>query len=398
MTSRRSLRTLAVAGALVCALAACAGGSGSGSDAAAGTDGSKVIKIGISSIQSGPAASSGVGLECTVKNYFDEAQKAGTLNGYTFEVVSRDHQYDPSRAANIAREFVQDDVFAVLTDGTATMRAALPAVQPRDIPIFAYADGALFTKPDYPRMYGINPDYAGQARQGAKLMLDQLGVRKVGIAYLNSEAGEPSAKAFPEYITAHGGEVVASEAIAANATDYTAQAQNLKAAGAEAVYTNLLDTGLAAMQKAADAVGYHPKWVSWAQGSGPVFYKLAGPLAAGTYVQLLAAPRTGAAEDANTQQFRDVIAACGDNATEQASAFGAGIIRAVQKATANGQELTRDGFVEALAAHGEQIGAVQSVTWDDTTHAGATKTAYYQVGPAPGLELTKVTDFADLPA
>jgi branched-chain amino acid transport system substrate-binding protein len=396
MTTRRLPRSLAIVGALVCALAAaCGGGSSSGSST--GTEG-KVIKIGISSIQSGPAASSGVGLDCTVRNYFDQAQKAGSLNGYTFEIISRDHQYDPARAATIAREFAQDDVFAVLTDGTATMRAALPALQPRNIPIFAYADGALFAKPQYARMYGINPDYAGQARQGAELMLTKLNVRKLGIAYLNSEAGEPAAKAFPAYVTAHGGQVVATEAIASTATDYTAQAQNLKAAGAEAVYSNLLDTGLAALQKAADSIGYHPKWVAWAQGTGPTYYKLAGPLATGTYAQLFAAPRTGAAVDANAQQFRDTIAACGDFATEQASAFGAGIIRAVQKATANGAPLTRDAFVAALESHGEQIGAVREVTWDDTTHAGATATGYYQVGPAPGFELTKVTDFAPLPA
>lgn len=384
----------AVAALAGLSLSACGGGSASAERAVAAD---KTVTIGISSIQSGPAASSGISLNCAVKAYLDEANESGRANGYKFEVVSRDHQYDPSRAASIAREFVSEDVFLMLTDGTATMKAALPAIEPRRIPIFATADGAAFTPPKYDSMFGINPSYAREAAGGARFIIDKLGETKTAIAYLNSEAGEPAAEAFPAYIEANGGEVLASEAIAAANTDYTAQANKLKASGAKVVYSFLLDTGLAALQKASDGIGYKPTWVSWFPAFTPSYLELAGGLAEGTYISQFSTPlsETG---DEGVATYLKVMEACPDAVTAQAaqsaSSFAAAIVAGVAKATDGGAELTRDGFIKAIQGADQSYGVIPSVTWTDKTHAGATKAAMYQV---TGGKLKAVTEYETLP-
>jgi hypothetical protein len=47
---------------------------------------------------------------------------------------------------------------------------------------------------------------------------------------------------------------------------------------------------LAGLQKAADAIGYHPKYVSFYGNLVPAYVKLAGPLAEGTYVDGMQQP------------------------------------------------------------------------------------------------------------
>lgn len=370
-------------------LSAC-GGNG-GDDAGISAD--KTITIGISSNQSGPAATSGLGLKCAVEAYLEDANDNGGINGYKFKILSRDQQYDPSRTAAITREFVTDGIFLMLTDGTATMKAALPIIEPKGIPIFATADGAIFTPPEYDRMFGINPDYGREAAGGARFIIDELKEKKVAIAYLNSEAGEPAAKEFPAYIESHGGEVVASEAIASTATDYTAQAQKLKQSGAPVVYSFLLDTGLAALQKASKAIGYSPTWVSWFPAYTPSYLDLAGGLADGTYISQFATPLSDTSDEGVAKYLEVMEKSCPDYVTAQsaqsASTFAAGIIAGVEKATEGGKELTREAFVAALEGAEQAYAVTPSVTWNDETHAGATKAAMYQIQDGKLVPKTK---------
>ena len=394
MAIKPKLATAAVATLAAVSLVACGGAKSTDG----GISGEKTVKIGISSIQSGPAASSGLSLKCTVEGYLNAANESGGVNGYTFETISRDHQYDPSRAANIARQFVSDDVFLMLTDGTATMNATIPAIEPRGIPIFATADGAVFTPPKYDSMFGINPNYAREAAGGARFIIDELGEKQTAIAYLNSEAGEPAAKAFPAYIEANGGKVLASEAIAATNTDYTAQANKLKASGAKVVYSFLLDTGLAALQKASDSIGYRPTWVSWFPAYTPSYLDLAGPLAEGTYVSQFATPLSETSDE-NVSTYLDIMQkACPDSVTAQAaqsaSSFAAAIVAGVEKATEGNAELTREGFVAAIKGADQAYGLTPSVTWNDETHAGATKAAMYQI---KSEKLVAITEYQTLP-
>ncbi len=394
MIASRTILTVTSATALVVGLVGCAAQPSASSAA----DPARTLTIGVSSIQSGSAATSGLGMKCAVEAYLDAANEAGGVNGYTFEVVSRDHQYDPARAATIAREFVGDGVFAMVTDGTATMKAALPAVERAKIPIFATADGALFTPPEYPAMFGINPDYAREAASGAKFILDDLGETSAGLAYLNSEAGKPASESFPKYMTDNGGSVAATVAIAATATDFTPYAQSLKASGTAVVYSFLLDTQLASLQKASDAIGFAPKWVSWFPAFTKSYLDLAGPLAEGTYMSAFSTPLSDTTDPGVAEYLKVMTPHCPDNMTSQsamsAASFADAIVNAVGAASADGQEVTQTSFVSAMAGSNLELGVTPSVTWSEETHAGATQSAMYQIADST---LVSVTPYEEQP-
>ncbi len=256
----------------------------------------------------------------------------------------------------------------------------------------------MFTPPEYDLMFGINPDYGREAAGGARFIIDELGAKKTAIAYLNSEAGEPAAEAFPAYIEANGGQVVASEAIASTNIDYTAQAQKLKSSGATVVYSFLLDTGLAALQKAADSIGYDPIWVSWFPAFTPSYMELAGDLAEGTYVSQFATPLTETSDPGVSEYLEVMEPACSDYVTSQAaqsaSSFAAAIVEGVRVSTEGDKELDREAFAAAIEGTDQPFGLTPSVTWDDTTHAGATKSAMYQV---KGGKLEVQTEYELLP-
>lgn len=225
----------------------------------------------------------------------------------------------------------------------------------------------MFTPPEYDLMFGINPDYGREAAGGARFIIDELGAKKTAIAYLNSEAGEPAAEAFPAYIEANGGQVVASEAIASTNIDYTAQAQKLKSSGATVVYSFLLDTGLAALQKAADSIGYDPIWVSWFPAFTPSYMELAGDLAEGTYVSQFATPLTETSDPGVSEYLEVMEPACSDYVTSQAaqsaSSFAAAIVEGVRVSTEGDKELDREAFAAAIEGTDQPFGLTPSVTW-----------------------------------
>lgn len=399
---RKHLATLAIASSLALALTACAnGGEGTtnddNGDNGATTGG--VLKIGVGSAQSGPSASSGLSLLCTTEAYVKNVNDEGGIGGYTFEVISRDHQYDPSRSAAIAQEFVNEEVFAMLTDGTAPMQAALPILEPNQIPLFATSDGGVFTPPPSDYVFGINPSYAREALGGARFILEDLGVDEIGFVYLNSAAGEPAAAVFEPFVEENGGTVVSSDAIAATATDYAPYAHNLKESGATVVYSFLLDTGLASLQKAASAIGYDPTWVSWFPAYTGSYLELAGDLSEGVYVSEFTTPITET-DDPAVQAYLDIVPdTCPDlystQAAQSASSFADALVEGVRRLVDAGEDVTGANLAEALRGDNQEFGLTPSVTWNDESVAGATKAAMFKI--VDGI-LERQSEYAELPA
>lgn len=376
-------------------LSGCSGNASGDSTSASDS----TIKVGISSIQSGSVASAGLGMECAIEAYLNDANENGGVNGYDFEVVSRDHGYDPSQASQIARDFVDEDVFVMATDGSGTLNAALPVIQPEGIPVFGTADGVNFAQPEYDRLFGVNPDYKREAAAGAEFILNELGENDVALVYANSEAGQPALEAFPAYMEQNGGEVLAEEAIAIDNTDYTAQANTLQSSGADVVYSFLMDTGLAALQKASENIGYNPTWVSWFPVYTPSYLELAGSSANGTYVSQFGTPISEVDNEAVSSFTTVVGETCPEHLETQsahsASTFAEAILRGVDKATEDGGELTQDKFVEALVGEEQALGLTPSVTWNDETRVGATKSAFYQIDEDG--ELVQETEYETQP-
>lgn len=392
----RNLAVPAVLTALA-ALAAC--GSDEGSSAAAGVEGG-TVKIGLSVTLSGALASSGSATECGVRAYLEKANAEGGINGYTFEFSSKDNQYDPAIAATLAREMASDGVFAVVVSGTATTQASFPVLQQRGIPVFGSMDGAMVSPPEWKGGFGYFPSYEKDGESAATFIHDELGESTASVVYF-SPPGDPNSQGFQKTFEAAGGTVAANEALAPDVTDFSALAQKLKAGGAPVVYAAVVDTQLAALQKATDAIGYDPEWVSWTHAQGPTYLELAGDLSEGVYFSQWAISETETDDPAVKDYLEAVgnVDGCEDRTAEalvkSGYAQGAMIAHAVEETTSSGEEPTPEGLIDVLSAvEDQQFGLTPHVTFDEESHAGVRQDSYWQIVDG---QLELVRDFAPLP-
>jgi len=288
-----------------------------------------------------------------------------------------------------------------VSEGTEPLKAMAPLTSAANIPVFSETDGSTLTPPTkpYDHVYGVNPVYTRVAAQGAVFIADTLKETKAGLVYLNYNGEVVAKDTFPAVFKSKGGTVVDVESIDLKTNDYAPFVQKLKASGAPVVYTFVLDSQVAGLQKAAAAIGYSPKWVAWFFGYTPSYVKLAGSLATGSYVSQFQWPLSDKADpgvqtylEAMKQYYPSEI----DSPTaEQGWTFGAIIAKGVTEATKGGKKLTTENFTAALDnINGERLGLI-SITYNSQTHAGASKSGYYQV-QADG-SLKTVAPYAELP-
>lgn len=392
----------ALASVVALSAAACGSSSTSGSGGSGGqTAASKTVTIGLSSILSGPAATAGQGTDAGIRAYMDTVNAAGGINGYKFAFNEQDNAYNPAQAATVARSLVAANVFTIVTEGSDPLAATVPVSNPHQIPVFAEANGETFDPPasPYQYSYGINPSYHDLAAQGAQFILDSLHETKAATVDLNNAGEDIANGAFTQYFTAHGGTVVDSEVTQLTTTDYSPFAAKLKASGAPVVYAFILDSELPGLQKAAAAIGYNPKWVTWFDPYTTGYLQLAGSLANGVYVSYFLTPLNDTS-DPQVQAYLTAMqkyepAEINNQPASQGWTFGAIIADAVRQVTAGGKPLTRTAFMAALNRDGSAVGLVQSMTYTSDNHVGATEAAYYQIQPDNSLKA--VTTYQPLP-
>ena len=397
-TWTRRLMGLAVIATMGCGSLGGNSSSGSGSGSG-GAD--KTIKIGLHSILSGPAATAGTGTDAGVQAYLKKLNEKGGINGYKFTFNEQDNGYNPAQSATVGRTLIDDRVFAIVSEGTEPLKALAPLTSAANIPVFSETDGATLTPPTKPfdHVYGVNPVYTRVAAQGAVFIADTLKETRAALVYLNFNGEVVAKDAFPAMFKSRGGTVVDVESIEVKTNDYAPFVQKLKASNAPVVYTFILDSQVAAIQKAAAAIGYNPKWVAWFFGYTPGYVKLAGNLAAGSYVSQFQWPlsdRSDAGVQAYLEAMKQYYPSEIDSPTaEQGWTFGAIIARGVTEATKGGKKLTTEAFTAALDnINGERLGLI-SITYNSQTHAGASKSGYYQI-QADG-SLKTVAPYAELP-
>jgi ABC-type branched-subunit amino acid transport system substrate-binding protein len=389
-----SLATVAVG---VTVLAGCGSGAGAAS---------KTIDIGFSVPLSGPIASTGFAQACGFKAYIDAENKAGGINGYTIKVNQKDNQYDPATAASIARGFATGGkTFATYVVGSATSEASLPVLQPRNIPMFATADGALYSPPKWKGEFGYFPDYSDEAASAANFVTGKLGATKVAHVYFGGAVGATSVNKFKDGVQAAGGQDVLDQEVPATTTDFTPIAQKLKDANAPVVYAQLVDAQIAGLQKAAAAIGYNPKWVMWNISYGSTYLSLAGKLAVGNYVSQWAWPVTQESEP-TVKTFLDDMKAeggkCAGQIYESNAATGYGVAAAmsygIQQATKGGAKPTVDSFISDLSFSNKPMGTTPQMTYSSDSHAGVSANSYWKVtSTAQGGSLKLAQGFTPLP-
>lgn len=204
-------------------------------EGAGGEASGDTIKIGLSAKITGADAANGDRMVKAATMAVDEINEAGgLLGGRQVELVIEDDQTDNAAALNVANLFAgNDEICAVVGPwNSGQILAAGEAYATAGIPFLG-----LGTNPD---LLDLGNDYCFLVRANdtimasaaARLIIDELASKKVGIMYTTNEFGTGAMEIIQEACEAEGIEVI-PEAINIGDTDVTGQILELSTAGVD---------------------------------------------------------------------------------------------------------------------------------------------------------------------
>ena len=266
--SKQSVR-VACGAALLTVVAACgtggsnSGGGGSGSlQTGPGVNAStKTITIGIESPLSGAVAVIGKPLTEGNEAYFKHVNDNGGVDGWKINYIEKDDQYNPQTHVQLYNELAPQIAMLGQSLGSPTTAAIEPLADSANLVVGAAAQSSAFVNDKV--MAVIGTPYAVDVANGLNYFITQKGNAgaKVALFYQNDDYGADGVKGYNAALAAEKFTDAGRVSYNATDTDFTAQAQQLKATGAQFVMVTAIPTAAAKLIGTAAVLGYTPVWI-----------------------------------------------------------------------------------------------------------------------------------------
>ena len=140
----------------------------------------------------GPAQALGQGMREGILAAFEEANRAGGVNGRKLELKSIDDGYEPEKTIVATHQAIKEDkVFALLgAVGTPTSRAGQPIATAAKVPFIGPFTGAEFLRNPFNRyIVNIRSSYFQETEAWIEHLTTDLGVTKIAILYQDDTFG-----------------------------------------------------------------------------------------------------------------------------------------------------------------------------------------------------------------
>jgi branched-chain amino acid transport system substrate-binding protein len=201
---------------------------------------------------SGAGAAAGTNWRDGLTMAFDEINAAGGILGKTIEVHSYDSHTDPQTSRALVQKVVDEDAYVLMgTVYSSSTIVNMMVAQQAGLPQFTGSEAPKITAMGNPYIFRT----AFGAQKGlpkiSSYMKDGLGLKKVGIAWVNSEFGKGGHDVFLEQMEKKGIEVVADVPSESGQVDFASDVVKLKESGAEAVFVYLTEEESARFLKEA---------------------------------------------------------------------------------------------------------------------------------------------------
>lgn len=311
------------------------------------------IKFGASLDNSGPAAVFGEGYIAVTDAYFEQINAAGGVHGRELTWVYENDGYDPGTAAsNVRRLIDQESVFALLyASGSATNNAMMDYVDEQGVPFLMITSSGSSTDPPKACCFSaITPaELYGAAM--VKYASTDLGAKTIAIVYQDDDFGQAGITGARNGATDTGVEIIAEVPHERDATEYSAQVDLLKSAGADVVLMFTTVPPTAGILKQAKAVGFETTWLSSIASANPRTLELAEGAAEGVYFAFVWPPSDADTTDPGLKSFQDLMLSTGLDITEIGQQHAMPFVNvelAVKALEKAGRNLTRESFVAAL--------------------------------------------------
>jgi len=140
----------------------------------------------------GPAQALGQGMREGILAAFEEANRAGGINGRKFELKSIDDSYEPEKTIEATNKAIKEDkIFALVgAVGTPTSKAGQPIATAAKVPFIGPFTGAEFLRNPFNRyVVNIRASYFQETEAWVEHLTNDLGVARIAILYQDDAFG-----------------------------------------------------------------------------------------------------------------------------------------------------------------------------------------------------------------
>jgi branched-chain amino acid transport system substrate-binding protein len=413
--SRRATTFACIATGLALVTAACGAGEeredNPGSTVGITDD---TIKIGAHFPLTGVAAPGYSEIPLGHQAYYDYVNANGGINGRQIEWVFKDDAYDPSKTNSVTNELVlQEEIFGMVGGlGTPTHRQVVDFLNEEEVPDLFVSSGSLQWGDDpasKPWTFGWQTDYESEGKVIGQYVAENMPDAKVGLFLQDDDFGDDGEKGVRQFLDE---QIVEVQRYTAGNTDIGPQIAALQAADVDIVLGFNVPSYTALSQLAALTLGFETQWFYSNVGSDPT---LVGGLLANfsegkvtNGAQMLDGvmtteyiPGVDAPDDPWVQLWQKVWDEHGGEG-ELTNYKVYGMSQAytfVQALAAAGEDVTREGIVEALEEHGGDFEGpgLAPFRYSEDSHMGISGMSVIEIENGVGEPLTpvKVTDIGD---
>jgi ABC-type branched-subunit amino acid transport system substrate-binding protein len=233
---------------------------GPGVDAAA-----KTIRIADINALTGPASALGKPVAAGHRAFFKALNAGGGIDGWKIRLTIKDSGYQPQQHVQIYNA-IRNDVALLNSFGSPTTKAIQALVD---------RDKLVTTPASFDSIWGADPVIAPVGTPYSSDIANALDYYtksgkdkpKIGIIYQNDEYGQDGLRGYKAAKSALGFGDGGRQTFKAGDTEFTAQIQKLKAAGAQAVVVVALPSSTGPIVGTAASLGFKPQWIL----QGPAF-------------------------------------------------------------------------------------------------------------------------------
>jgi branched-chain amino acid transport system substrate-binding protein len=308
------------------------------------------IKIGVIQPLTGSVAYNGTSDVNGSRLAVEERNAKGGVLGKKVELIIEDGQCNPAKSVNAAEKLIQRDKVPVLSGAfcsSATM-AVMPVAENYKIPLVTgVSSKADLTEKGNKWFFRATETDALLAQSFAKILYDQLKLRKVAYIGVNDDWGRGGVEEFEKQMKALGATTVMKEYFDHGTTDFYTILTKLRASGADGAFVaaETQDGSIFVKQKAEFGLKLKVFGVgSWATAD---FIKLTGPASEGIYAAVpyaatMTTPKNKAFVEAYEAKYKEMpgkYGAAGYNAINI-------IMDAIQRAGAPDPEKIREALVK----------------------------------------------------
>lgn len=243
----------------------------------------ETVKIGFIGPLSGGNAQQGLSARNGFQLAIDQANASGSLP-FKLEGVVLDDAANPQTGVAAALKLTNDpDVVAATGHwNSGVALATIPVFSRANMPFIVWgAISPKITETNNPFVSRVVTTLVNTNEPLAKWAADSIG-KKIAIVSDTSDYGLANVKAFTNFYTAAGGEVVATETAPVGTTDFRALLTKIKGTSPDAVYFGGVVTEAALVRKQMKELGLDVPMIGVDGFHDPEFIKIAGAAAEGT--------------------------------------------------------------------------------------------------------------------